>query len=186
MLDDSILEIVVTETEQLTQAAQKEVLDSYRKEFEQLLASFRDLDGKAQGTATTSGAFLAATLAYLNRPGVLDSILSKALLLFAVIGLACGIGFSIMALRVRKLRGQPSGEDVEGLLIALSNGSTQDELSERLVYFYGDEAKLWKVCVSSRREINQDKAFHIWSAQRSLLLTAASVIGLILITVLGS
>jgi hypothetical protein len=170
----------VTEAETLVQAAQREILESYRKELDQMISAFRDLDGKAQGTATTSGAFLAATLAYLNRANVLDSTISKALVIFAVIGLACAIAFSLMALRIRRVPGPPSGEDVEKILSTLGNAKTQEELAGRLVYFYGDEASLWRNCVRERREINEEKASWIWSAQRSLLVTAIAVIGLIL------
>lgn len=168
------------EPEKLIQDAQKEVLDSYRKEFEQLSVAFRDLDGKAQGTATTAGAFLAASLVYLNRSGSLESGISRFIMLIAVIGLTCAIGFSLQALRVRRVQTQPSGEDVERLLAALGRSSEGEELAKRLVYFYGDVSKLWRDCVHMRREVNQVKAGHLWSAQKSLLLVALSISTLLL------
>lgn len=173
------------EPEKLIQDAQKEVLDSYRREFEQLLVAFRDLDGKAQGTATTAGAFLAASLVYLNRPGSLDGGLSRLVMLVVVIGLTCAVGFSLQALRVRRVRTQPSGEDVGRLLKALGESGEGEELARRLVYFYGDVSKLWRDCVCMRREVNQVKAGHLWSAQKSLLLVALSISILLLSIVIG-
>jgi hypothetical protein len=174
----------VTEAEQLIQAAQKEALDSYRKEFEQLTAAFRDLDNKAQGTATTSGAFLAAILVYLNRPTALDAGFSRIALAFGLLGLLCALIFSLLALRIRKLPGSPSGEDIEELLSTLARSPEESDRVERMIYFYGDAARLWKSSVKERREINESKAFYIWSAQRSLIVTVVSVASLISLTLI--
>ncbi|HEX4966304.1 MAG TPA: hypothetical protein VF173_36180 [Thermoanaerobaculia bacterium] len=165
--------------EQLVQAAQKEVLDSYRKEFDQLVAGFRDLDGKAQGTATVAGAFLAAGLALLNRPHGLSGVWPKALLFLGVVGLIVAVVASVQALRVRKVRSCPTGEDVAVLLGALKSIPKHEELEERLTYFYGDEANLWRSCIVERRAANERKAIYISTAQLCLLLTALSVTALI-------
>ena len=170
----------------LIQAAQKEILESYRKEFDQLTAAFRDLDGKAQGTATVAGALLAASLAYLNRPGSLSTPAVRVIMIFAILGLMGAIAFAIRALSIRTLVNAPSGEDVETLLISLGKDVTPEELEQRLTYFCGDAARLWRKCITDRRSINEEKADHIWSAQKGLMLTALAISGLILLTILGS
>src|SRR3954465_5367592 len=101
--------------ETLIQAAQKEVLDSYKKEFDSLVGSFRDLDSKAQGTVAIAGVFLAAALAFMNREGVLNSYVSRNLAIFIVLSRTAAIAFSVQALRIRRLPNLPSGDDVSGL-----------------------------------------------------------------------
>lgn len=155
------------------------MLDSYRKEFDQLTSTFRDLDGKAQGTATVAGAFLAAGLALLNRPAGLGELWAKALLLLGVAGLIGAVVTSVQALRVRKVRSCPSGEDVAYLLEVLKKIPDENELSGRLIYFYGDEADLWRSCIQDRRMTNERKAVFISAAQLLLLLTALSLTTLI-------
>src|SRR5215217_5993387 len=115
----------------LVQAAQKEVLDSYRREFDLISSGLRDLDGKAQGTAAIAGAFLAAGLALLNRPGGLQGEWPKTLLLMAVLGLVGAIFFSVQALRIRKVPSCPAGDEVAELLRAIRS-RPNDEIAQRL------------------------------------------------------
>ena len=176
----------MTEAEQLIQAAQKEVLDSYRKEFDQLAAAFRDLDTKAQGAATTAGAFLAAILVYLNRPSSLDVVIAKIIMAFGLLGLLLALVFSLLALRIRRLPSQPSGDDVEDLLNSLACATEESGKVECLMYFYGDVARLWRQSVRERREVNEGKASYIWSAQKSLILTVLSMASLIFLTLISN
>jgi hypothetical protein len=178
-------ELELGEVRDLIRSAQKEVLDSYRKEFDQLSASFRDLDSKAQGTAGIAGIFLAASLTYLNRLNGLDTKWKQVLMIVAVTGLICSIAFCLYALRIRRIAGQPSGEDLEELLAALVNTNDEEVLEARLGYFYGDAARLWRKIVTERRLINDQKALQIWSAQRSLMVTAISIALLIFSAVSG-
>jgi hypothetical protein len=169
--------------EELIQAAQKEVLDSYRREFDLLSAGFRDLDSKAQGSAAVAGAFLAAGLALLNRPGSIRAFWMEALFVLAVVGLMCAILLAIQALRVRKLSGCPAGEEVASLLGKIREYSGE-ELPERLLCFSGDVAHLWHSCVHDRRSANEKKARMVWLAQICLtvssLCVASIIIGFIL------
>jgi hypothetical protein len=170
-------------TELLVQAAQKEVLDAYRREFDLLSSGFRDLDGKAQGTAAVAGAFLAAGLALFNRSAGTKDLWMTSTLIIAVCGLVGAIFLAIQALRVRKILGCPSGDEVSRLLTAIQ-GSPVYELEQRLVYFYGDTADLWRSCVNNRRKANENKAHFIWLAQVSLasssLCVAILIVGSIL------
>jgi hypothetical protein len=170
--------------EELIQAAQKEVLDSYRREFDLLSAGFRDLDGKAQGTAAVAGAFLAAGLALLNRPGSLKTSWMEGLFVLAVVGLMSAILLAVQALKVRKLGGCPAGEEVASLLEKICK-SSGEELPERLRCFPGDVAQLWHSCVSDRRSASQKKARLVWLAQICLTVSsfcvASIIIGFILI-----
>lgn len=168
--------------EPLVQAGQKEVLESYRREFDLLSAGFRDLDSKAQGTATTAGAFLAVGLALLNRPGSFNDVFSKAILILAVLGLLGAILSSVQALRIRKVLSCPSGAEVAGLLMAIKDRPSE-ELVQRLLYFYGDVADLWRSCVKDRRTANEQKGRLVWLAQLNLAGTALAI-GLYLVKLL--
>jgi hypothetical protein len=172
----------LADLEELLQAAQKVILDSYGKEFDQLAATFRDLDAKAQGTAATAGVFLAATLAYLNRPNPLGSTLAKTLMTFAVFGLIWSIMFSLRALAIRLTAEQPSGDEVRDLIRVITRvpGDDEEQLHSRLLCVYGDAAILWEKCVRERRETNEEKALDVWSAQKSLTLTAFAISFLIM------
>jgi len=141
--------------------------------------SFRDLDGKAQGTATVAGAFLAAGLALLNRSGGIDSLVAKPILGGAVAGLATSIVFSVLALRLRQVLSCPSGQDVGKLLDNLATVPPEN-LAERIVYFYGDVAQLWRGCTLDRRAANERKARYIAFAQTSLVSSALCIAVLIL------
>lgn len=171
--------------ELLIQAAQKEVLEAYRREFDQLNANFRDLDGKAQGTATVAGAFLAAGLALLNRPAGLNALWAKGLLLLGVAGLIGAVVVSVQALRIRQVISCPAGDDVANLLEVMKK-VPEGEISSRLIYFYGDEASLWRSCIQSRRSANELKATFISRAQLLLTLTALSLAMLIVSLVTAS
>ena len=171
--------------EVLVQAAQREILETYRKESEQLASAFRDLDGKAQGAATLAGGFLAASLAFLNRQENLRSLPIRGILIIGILGLVGAIIFSIMALRIRALISSPSGEDVRKLLLKIAAESDEQIRTERLKYFYGDASDLWREFVEDRRRVNREKAGHIWSAQKSLLVTAISVSLILVLAVLN-
>jgi hypothetical protein len=174
----------VISLEALIQAAQKKVLDSYRREFDFLSSSFRELENKAQGVATIAGAFLGARLALFNRSGGLIHPWAKAVLVLAVFGLLGTILLSVQALRVRQVLSCPSGDAVAGILAAIRE-KANDEVSQRLVYFYGDAANLWKSCTHDRRAANAKKANLVWLAQLSLtgsaLLVAVLTITLIIV-----
>jgi hypothetical protein len=168
----------LTNAEGLVQAAQREVLDSYRREYDMLSAGFRDLDGKAQGSAAVAGAFLAAGLALLNRPGSLRATWLMASFTLVVVVLMCAILLSVQALRIRKLRAGPSGDEVSRLLKAIRE-SPERELPERLLYFYGDTAELWASCIRDRRMANERKARLVWLSQVCLTVSALCVASMI-------
>jgi len=167
----------------LVQSAQREILDTYRKESEQLASAFRDLDSKAQGTATLAGGFLAASLAFLNRREDLGIMPVRGILVISILSLIGSIVFALLALRIRTLAASPSGEDVRKLLVKIASDTDEQNRTKGLTYFYGDAAELWRRFVENRRRVNEEKAEYIWSAQKCLLLTALSV-SLIIILIL--
>jgi hypothetical protein len=170
--------------EALIQAAQKEVLDSYRREFDILSAGFRELDGKAQGSAALAGAFLAAGLALLNRPGSLKTLGATAILTLIVVGLICAILLAIQALRIRKVLACPPGEEVSRLLRKIRE-APEEELPERLLYFYGDAAELWRSCMEDRRAANEKKARFVWASQICLTISALCVASMVILIIWG-
>ncbi len=170
--------------DEILQAAQVEVLGSYKRDFEQLVAAFRDLDGKAQGTGTTAGAFLAAALAFLNRDGVLVSILTRGVALVAILTLMVTIVLAILCLRIRVISAAPSGEEVGALLRRLAT-EDKDEFGRRLLYFIGDVAALWRRSVAERREVNQRKAKLVRAAQIGLMSSALLVTVLMVVFLLA-
>ncbi len=169
----------------LVQAAQREILETYRKEADQLASAFRDLDGKAQGTATIAGGFLVASLAFLNRGQNLDEPLVRGILIIGTLGLVCAIVFSLMALRIRTLIASPSGEDIRALIRKLASETDEQIRAERFKYFYGDASDLWIGFVEDRRKVIEEKAEHVWSAQKSLLITALGVLLVLVLIILN-
>jgi hypothetical protein len=167
-------------TSDLLVALHKEVLEAYRKEFEQLATTFRDIDAKAQGTAVIAGGFLAAALAFVNQAGSLAAMWSRALAALAVLCLVLAIVFAISSLRIREVFGPPSGVELELMLRDVYRISDPQEVAERLPFFYSDTAELWRECVVTRRTVNMGKARLVSSAQRSLLAAAACVTLLVL------
>jgi hypothetical protein len=161
-------------------AAHKEQFEAYRKEFEQLAATFRGLDGKAQGTATIAGGALGAALAFVSRPGALEGNWTRPLAALAVVGLSAAIAFSVAALGVRKVASPPSGTDFWGLLKDLRRVSDPQDLAARLPLFYSDAAELWRQCVIRRGIVNQEKAVLVWRAQCSVIGAAGCVAVLVL------
>lgn len=170
--------------EELAQIARREVLDTYRREFDQLATSFRDLDGKAQGTAALAGAFLAATLAFLRGYDNLQDPWRKSIVALILLALGITILFSVEALRVRRLVGPPSGKVLDELLGSILQIPDQAEALRRLHYFYGDVSDLWESCLEPRRSANDRKAARVWAAQVGLVTAEALALILLAMTLL--
>lgn len=162
------------------ETAQKEVLESYRREFDQLTSTFRDLDGKAQGTAAIAGVFLAACVGFSGKLEDFNFSLFRGVLAIAVVSLVAVVAFSLRTLAIRDVTSAPSGESVQNILTQLRGIESDADFETRLGFLYGDITSLWKACVRDRREANAAKASHVWSAQRSLVASALLVAILIL------
>jgi hypothetical protein len=157
-----------SKTPALIQALQKEVLEFYRKEFDQLSTIFRDLDSKAQGTITISGFALSALLAFVARSKAFEGDLG--ILIWVVVGaLVLAAICSVLALRVRRIQVAPSGDEVRSLVNDLRKVD-ESELPLRSAFFYGDVARLWVPCIDGHRKKNEVKGRYVWAAQLFLLL----------------
>ena len=151
---------------------QKDVLEAYRREFDYLSSTFRDLDSKAQGSSSIAGIFLAAVLAFVNRQGMMTLPILRGA---AALGVICLIGsliYSLQALTIRLLTRPPSGEDFERLLRDLRAPSAAADIRARGYNFYGDISGLWLEIVKERREINLKKASYIRRSQGLLAISA--------------
>ena len=173
-----------SKTPALIQAVQKEVLEFYRREFDQLSATFRDLDGKAQGAITISGFALSALLAFAVRGEIFGKTVPPLMILIVVGALVVAAICSVLALRVRRVRAAPSGDEVRKLVDDLGKAE-ESELPLRSAFFYGDIANLWVACIKSRKKENEIKGRYVWAAQVCLLLALLAVSALLMIAAIA-
>ena len=156
----------------LLQKLKESTLASYSRDWEKLSSTFRDLDTKAQGTITSAGLFLAAALAFIDKTGYANDHLSSTLLLLLPVALIGSIVMAVLCLRVRKLPAPPSGS-LEAQMVHDIDLHEQGKISEdRHIRFQNDLLRIWNTAVSNHREINQEKAEFLWSAQRFLVASA--------------
>lgn len=163
------------------QVVNKELLESYRREFDQLSASFRDLEGKAQGTITISGFALSAALAFQKI--LPDRGYAPLLILIAVVALLAAALCSVLALRVRQIRSAPSGEEVRELVKDLQRVEAT-ELPLRTGFFFGDIARLWASCIEDKRSANEVKGKYLRSGQIFLLLALTAVAAVVITSII--
>ena len=84
----------------------KAVIESYHEEYKVISDNCRNIEGKAQGSVAIAGIFIAGAFAYLQK-NITLVLYQKIILFIGVIFLILCVGFSILALRIRKLPAAP-------------------------------------------------------------------------------
>lgn len=159
-------------------------LQSYRDEYKELSDTWRHVEGKAQGTITVAGIFLAAAFAFVrDLTGAGTGLVEKSILAVAVGMLTVTVILAVLSLRVRELVAPPLGENLDDLITDLSGVSDAEEIAERLPRFVGDQLSLWKTANEAVDRVNKDKASLVALAQRLLLLAIGLVAALTGITI---
>lgn len=163
---------------EIRDSLREKVLESFFDEYKELAATARDLDGKAQGTVTIAGIFIAATFAYLRDLGSTTLEVEKAFLTITIVCLIVAVVLSILALRVRKVTFLPLGEFTATFLGDLKDVSDEPEVIERSSRFFDDQVLAWINVKADGVTSNNTKGTRLWSAQVFLVLAvlAASIL----------
>lgn len=152
-----------------------DALDSYKKEYRELVETWQNLDGKAQGVISVSGIFVAGMLAFIR--ALLQSVafLEQCLLTVS----ACLLVFSIiLALSVQRLRAvskSPQGELFESLVNDLVEFD-DDQRSQLISGYLRDQIKLWREVNCDVHDVNENKAKKLLWAQVLLVLAILCVV----------
>lgn len=159
-------------------------LQSYRDEYKELSDTWRHVEGKAQGTITVSGIFLAAAFAFVrDLTGAGTGLLEKSVLAVAVGTLTATVILAVLSLRVREVVAPPLGESLDEMITDLSGLTHAAEIAERLPRFIGDQLEMWKNANEAVDRVNKGKAGLVAWAQRLLLLSIGLVAVLTGITI---
>ncbi len=159
-------------------------LQSYRDEYKELSDTWRHVEGKAQGTITVSGIFLAAAFAFVrDLTGAGTGLLEKSILAVAVGMLTATVILAVLSLRVREVVAPPLGESLDEMITDLSGVTDAAEIAERLPRFVGDQLQMWKNANEAVDQVTKGKAGLVAWAQRLLLLAIALVAVLTGITI---
>jgi len=162
---------------QLLQSA----LDSYRSESAEQAANWRDLDQKAQVTASMAGVFITGIIALTrfgnSNPAV---IRSKYFLFAAIICFLFAFILCLGAMLVRHSPKGPIGYNLDRMTRDILNGSESYELPERLPRFLNDQLKIWLKVNGYVDWLLKRKAHFVFSAQILSLLAfvALSITGI--------
>ncbi len=157
-------------------------LDSYKSEAAEQAANWRDLDQKAQVTASMAGIFITGIIA-LTRFGNSNAavIRSKYFLLAAIICFLFAFILCLGALLVRSSPKGPIGYNLDRMTRELLNGSRINyELPERFPRFLNDQLDIWHGVSGYMDRLLKRKAHFVFSAQILSLLAfvALSITGI--------
>ena len=150
----------------------KELLESYRKQYEELCSDWRAIESKAQATVTIAGVFVAAIFAFLNQLTEQTILIQKVLLALSLLGLVFSVLLSVLALKVDKVLKAPLGEEKEELVMDLLALSDSDaEIKARIPRLQYDQLEGWKEANKSLFTATQKKANRVFRSQVVLVAT---------------
>jgi ABC-type multidrug transport system fused ATPase/permease subunit len=151
----------------------KTVLELYREEYKVIGENLHNLEGKAQGSVAIAGIFIAGAFAYLQKNITLLHY-QKIILCIGIIFLLICVGFSILALRIRKLPAAPMGQYLDKLVSDLLRGN-DPELLQRLPLIVNDQITSWREVRIGLVAANHRKGRYVWNGQIFLVMAIAFV-----------
>ena len=156
-------------------------LEESIREWNQVAQRFRDLDSKAQATATVSGVFIAAAFAFIEQLSIQKEWYVLGIVSIGLFLLASSVVLSVVAMKIRTHRGTPGGKYtlvlIEDVLRAAENGRDIGKLE---VGFYVEHATQWQQGAHAIRESNKRKGRTIEVAQW-LLVVAILIVAFVII-----
>jgi hypothetical protein len=145
------------------------VLKTCQDEYKDLLDAWGKLDGKAQGSATISGVFLAAVFAAARGNAIPASAYARGLIAFAIILLVAAVVCAGTALRVQAAASGPSGEQMETVTLDLDDICDANcDVEAMRIRFLRSQINSWRKSTASFREANRRKSDWVRRAQRLL------------------
>jgi len=154
-------------------------LDHMKHEHKQLSDAWKDLDSKAQGTATIAGVFLAAAFAFVRNATVVTPA-EQVLFCMAVSLLVAGIVLSAASMRVRSVSAPLTGAQV-AKMVSHAIERPVEEAVQRYNGLLVDTINVWADANSGLRKNVRVKAARLAHSQEALMASAFVVL---LITVL--
>jgi len=150
-------------------------LERMKQEHSDLLDVWKQMDSKAQATASIAGGFLAAAFAFVRNSLLSLGIFEKTMLSAAVILLVVTIGFALASMRVRvtfsPLTGGQTLKTVEDIL-----DKEAAEAAERYIRMLGTTLRAWAKVNDQLRKANESKSDNLRWAQSALFYSAAAVL----------
>lgn len=151
-------------------------LEAYQNEYDGLLASWRNIEGKAQSTASVSGVFIAATFAFAreisSQTNLQNLDLLKKLVLLSIICLVISVISALLVMWVRSLPAPPGGWVIEEMVNDILN--SHDSVKARFPAFLQDQLRMWRNTNKYLRKANTTKASLLKSSQIFLLVAILS------------
>jgi len=160
-------------------------LQAYQDEYRDLTETWRQLDGKSQGTLATAGVFLAATFAFVKSftEGQIPAG-SRPALIAAIVCLATSVVLAVLSLRIRTVTAAPFGRRLEQLTLDLMRIEDPDERNARAPDYVREQIDMWRSVNGDVQAENGRKANLVLASQVVLLLAVFCVAGLT-ITIIG-
>lgn len=156
--------------------------DRVQAEYGELSDSWKQLDSKAQATATIAGIFIAASFAFIRNSALQLTGLEKTLLLLVLASLIVSILLAVTAMLVRTVPVPPTPENIAEMVTDLLE-TLPEEHEERLGGLIADTINAW---LPINRELRKEllvKAAKLESAQRALIGAACLMTALTVTTV---
>lgn len=151
------------------------VVPAYVEEYNELLATWRDLERKAQNTVALAGVLLGGALAFVRNIGASTDSLEKFLLTATVGLLSMSLLSCWFVLRTRWTPGPPSGKYIEKLATDLLKLKAAQLTNERYAGFIVNQAVKWNTVNRAIYKANLEKASHLQVGQFFVVASLAVV-----------
>jgi hypothetical protein len=160
-------------------------LEGYREEYRDLSETWRNLDGKAQGSGAIAGIFLAAVFAWVRPLTAGAGTLERVVLCVSIVLLVASVVAAVLALQVRTVSAPPLGEETGDMIRDLLQPERAAELPERIPRLFQDQIRAWRDTNRDMAKQNLGKANRVRDSQVALLAAAGVVAALSVMAVLG-
>ena len=164
-------------------AALKFAFDRVTSEYTELSDVWKQVDTKAQATATIAGIFMAAAFAFVRNAAFQLTSTEKVLLSALLVLLLASISVAVRAMLIREVPMPPEPEAVAKMVEELLT-QPETEYEERHASLLADTVNAWIPVNRELRSTVTSKASGVAWAQGALLLAALVMAALIILTVL--
>jgi hypothetical protein len=173
----------LTDISSSKEALKKAALEAYLHEYKELTETWRGLEGKAQGSITVAGIFIAASFAYVREISTMRPY-EKWLLGIAIALLVISVIFSIIVLKLRKVPPPPLGGFVSYYVRSLIEVNKNEDFQEATQIFFNKHTTKWQSVIEQMYKTNETKAKYLWLAQLILMIAIVIVACLSLFMIL--
>jgi uncharacterized membrane protein len=150
-------------------------LDRMKQEHADLQDTWKQLDSKAQATASIAGVFLAAAFAFVRNSAISLGISERVLLSGGVLLLVAAITFAVVSMRLRASCTPTTGAETLDLVEQILE-CPADEGAERYVRMLMQILRTWGLANEDMRSGVACKSRHLGRAQFALGLSACFIL----------